>query len=310
MSTNHIAGIYENDTFQEFLVWMQGQGVVGIDNANVEFRMTPQRGLCCYAKKSFVKGENIFIIPQRCILSIADARASDSVNSIWNIASQYGHQELITKECMIWLFMCEQLHSNTSHFGPYLRTLDRERLPSPISWPNEQMECLTGTNLKNTCDNLKARLEEQSRISISIKVPKEAIMYQNNNDLSSTEFTKIFTYENLLWACSHYLSRRYPNHFAISPKNDSDELIINKNNNNINLAKKSTITADDNTIDTDIKHEEGMEEIGALCPLLDILNHNSSQEWLTFETKNNSLYVICNHPIEIGNEIYSNVRIE
>ena len=39
-----------------------------------------------------------------------------------------------------------------------------------------------------------------------------------------------------------------------------------------------------------------MQNLGIMVPLLDILNHDSSQEWLRFEVKNEALQVICNVP--------------
>ncbi len=42
--------------------------------------------------------------------------------------------------------------------------------------------------------------------------------------------------------------------------------------------------------------EYGMQNLGVMVPLLDILNHDSSQEWLRFEVKDEALQVICNVP--------------
>ena len=109
------------------------------------------------------------------------------------------------------------------------------------------------------------------------------MLHETRACLSSTSSADSFpesTYSlsNLLWARGHYLSRRYPEHFACT----STDFV----NNACQLPK-----------------EPGVEENGALVPLLDVLNHKNTvggMEWLSFSGEEDSEYltVSTNFPIK------------
>ena len=60
--------------------------------------------------------------------------------------------------------------------------------------------------------------------------------------------------------------------------------------------------------------DKGLENLGIMVPALDIINHNSEQEWLTLERSDSNsdsdsdsaLKVICNVPRSKGEELFSN----
>eukprot|EP01034_Spumella_vulgaris_P034158 gene34158-42118_t len=88
-----------------------------------------------------------------------------------------------------------------------------------------------------------------------------------------------------MWARGHYLARRYPGEFAIQSALKP-------------VKEGSKIPADG--------REPGLENLGSLVPLLDILNHNSDEDWLRLEVYSDALYVKCNHTMEKGSELFSN----
>lgn len=82
----------------------------------------------------------------------------------------------------------------------------------------------------------------------------------------------------LKWAKGHYISRRYPNKYSLG-------------------------------LHTDISHlptEATLDSIGALVPLLDILNHKPGGEWLSLVVHNNKLEVRTMAQVAAGDEIFSN----
>ena len=67
------------------------------------------------------------------------------------------------------------------------------------------------------------------------------------------------------------MSRRYPGRFALQPSADSM---------------------------LDPRKESLGDNLGAFVPLLDILNHDDSEEWLKLEVVDNDLLILCNHPVK------------
>lgn len=142
------------------------------------------------------------------------------------------------------------------HFGSYLRTLD-SHTPNLLSWSQFFYNALEGTNLHSSIASTRSSLEEK------IEFVKACLDHSNISATTST------IAKNINWAYGHYVSRRYPDKFS-TLGNQSNELTEGR--------------------------EEGMGEVGSMCPLLDILNHQSGTAWLKLEARSGSLHVICNHP--------------
>ena len=83
----------------------------------------------------------------------------------------------------------------------------------------------------------------------------------NNKDVSFLHINKT-NMNTLIWARGHYLSRRYPSRFG------GDK----ESNQNCHC-----LASDARELD--------MDNLGALVPLLDILNHDDKQDYLTFDVR-------------------------
>ena len=177
--------------------WLIKNQFYGIDDASVHFKESPGSGLGCFASKDFDIGDLIFRIPQDCIISIRDAISTPSGTMLKSIASQYGQSKRLSAELMIWIFMCEQLYQQGSHFGPYLRSLDQTNFPSVALWPHNLKESLAGTNIVASIDHVDQNLKDKIAFIDEI----------NRLSDSTVESLRSIDIQTLSWAFSHYVSR-------------------------------------------------------------------------------------------------------
>lgn len=257
----------------DLLSWLKDHGTTGLDH--IEFKPSNRAGLGCFAKKTFEVGDNLFVIPHNCILTFGKVLESSSIQILCQEASRKGLEEGLTAELLVWLYMCEEINNSSSHFGPYLRSLDRQNLPTMARWGKSLLEALAGTNLAASIADIFPSIANKllllSRIAESPSTETKPL----------SNIRTVATDDTLLWARSHYLSRRYPARFGGDEESYVDRL-------------------------QQCSREVGLANMGCLCPLLDILNHKSDVEWLRFQVTQDALQVICNHRIEEGNELYSN----
>ena len=255
----------------------------------VEFKCDSVKGLGCFAKTDFAVGDILFTIPRKCIIGYNTAKFNELLqelrslfqelqsNSSFQLASSW------SCEFVIFLYMIEQIYDANEDIcfhKPYLCSLEYENIPGILSWSTDLKECFLGTNLKPTLDNtelnlihklellkqLIARYEEKSTTPNSSNVLEKYLAMLKQVDIKS-----------LTWAWSHYLSRRYPGNFAPSNSSSRNEQL--------------SVVLNDG-------REEGLANLGSLVPLLDILNHDYSENWLTFQINEEELLVICNHPVQ------------
>lgn len=271
-----------------------------IPSNNIEIKYSSGKGLGVFAVKDFDVGEVVFSIPRTCIIGIDNALASNSVQVAIAAAELLNVNNVITVELLIWLFMCEQQHNAFSHFFPYLTTLDNNDLPTPLVWDHQLLKALDGSNIESALkksferiqiycdffDTVRHALENRYQELESIVLRANDVLNRDHNKkrfrttekLSFNE--SVFNRHSILWARSHYLSRRYPGKLALISKHRN----VNK-----------------------FKREEGMGlNYGAMCPLLDLLNHNSSNNWLNLVEEDELLKVVCNVRIQLGDEIFYN----
>ena len=79
-----------------------------------------------------------------------------------------------------------------------------------------------------------------------------------------------FDLNALKWAKGHYISRRYPNKYSLGKKRDYSEFA----------------------------RERGLDAVGALIPLLDLLNHKPGEQRLEFEVSNGQFHVRTHIPVQ------------
>jgi hypothetical protein len=270
------------------LAWLRRNGAYGTTEESIRIAYSNGKGLGVFASKDFAAGDVIFTIPRKCIIGIGDALSSKIVQIMKNREGGSASNQ-ITDELAIWMFMAEARAHQQSHFHPYLRTLDYETLPSILEWDSELLSALAGTNLYASIQSARERVNLYREIVDSINAQAlslDSSSFQSpgkkrqRSDLN-VEADRIgggTNMRDLLWARSHYMSRRYLGEFPSSYD-----------------AKY-----------TPSKQESDLGNLGSMCPLLDILNHNSSQDWLELVINGDFLVVKANVSISSGSEIFYN----
>jgi hypothetical protein len=186
-----------------------------------------------------------------------------------------GELALITSEFLIWMNMIEQFNNKRSKFHAYLNSLDVVS-PSILSWDASFLTALSGTNLGNSLMSASIRLRSQHNLLAKLR--------SFNSEIGESLIPEeTYTWDALCWARGHYLARRYPGHFSTG---DSECY---------------TSPFDDalDTLAQEIQGEPGLEKLGSLVPILDILNHNHDRDWLSLviNAEEHMLYVNCNYPV-------------
>jgi hypothetical protein len=188
-----------------------------------------------------------------------------------------------TAELHIFLYMIEQLLDVTGYHHSYILSLSESQLPNILAWPIQLRYSVEGTNLMSSIQKVEQNLLE--KLNFIQKVIQYRDLNEKNyvtetiNEKKSLDTLRSITYDKLLWAWSHYVSRRYPEKFGLQDMFENQDI-------NIDIIR--------------CKNEASLQNLGSLCPLLDILNHDESKDWLRLEvnTNNNQLYVICNYPVQ------------
>lgn len=287
-TNSSVSTTHTGQTLQNLLNWLKTCGTLGLEDGRFHFQNSVDEcggSLGGFAARNFAIGDVLFSIPLSCLVSISNTNDSKLTKLVRDAALAFGDSKMVTSELLIWLFMIQQLTDSDGHFHAFVRSLD-SLSPSPLSWPDNLTATLLGTNM-STMTNSSSSVERHSQFLDDVRIWAS----ENGRDCSLVDANS-FNITSLIWARGHYLARRYPGTFSSS---ESYEKSLMPN------------TPDAEQIDTSSDgREQGMMNLGALVPLLDILNHNPEREWLTFKVSDGFLHVICNHPIEKGSEIYSN----
>lgn len=276
-------------SLSNLLDWLLHNGAKGLDIGRFCFKGSDDEcggSLGGFAAREYLIGEVLFSIPLSCILSLSNTNDSQITGLIREAAKALGDTKLVTSELLIWLTMIQGQTDNRSFFHPFLRSLDQQS-PSPLSWPKDLAATLEGTNMSTMTTSFSS-IEKHAHFltearSWALKVGKDC----------SCICAESFNLESLIWARGHYLARRYPGSFNSAA---SYEKSLGENEGD----------TDGHLLLSEDGRERGMMNLGALVPLLDILNHNPDREWLKFEVKTGYLSVICNYDIKEGSEIFSN----
>jgi hypothetical protein len=261
---------------QGLFEWLASSGCIGLNGLRIapttDASTGASTGIGCFAKKDFAVGELLFEVPQRCIFGVYEAEEHrELVSAIRSFASLQGKDALVTAELMIWVEMCRQRTQPSQPYFPYFNSLSAQD-PTVFSWSEELRDTIVGTNLGASIGpRVRDRLVDQSKLLEGFigDINSRPSVYSSDAKLLIPP-AGTWSVENLTWARGHYLSRRYPGKFCqraeeISPAHN---------------------------------REHGFQSLGALVPLLDILNHKPGGQWLTFVPTQTSLSVVCNHPIK------------
>ena len=293
------------------LEWLtkNDQSQLSFELTRVEFRTDSVKGLSCFAKVDFNQGDIIFSIPRKCIICYNNSKHSELPNFVTKLCLDHEVKTVLTSEFIIFLHMIDNMFDRESFYGPYLRSLEYENVSSILNWPDHFKECLNGTNLGSSIKKVEENLNNKL-----LFIEKLIVRYTDLDNSSKTPQTEklVMTLQKinkhvLTWAWFHYLSRRYPGEFGYENNNVLPSSPNNNtNNNNMIVSSMSSLPSsygkniNSNYSFLDVLHgrEADLENLGCLVPLLDILNHDTSQDWLKFNITTNELQVICNHPVK------------
>lgn len=260
--------------------WFLENKVVGLGRVDFRYSKSDCGGsLGCFARDTIRVGETIFIIPQTCILGISNATGTLLSIFLRRTVLKHSLSHKITSELLIWLHMIEQRSFRDGSLNVYLNSLD-VMSPSPVSWNSRLLEALQGTNLGKSIEESRESLIKHMEFLDTVRKcePTQAAILLPPD---------IFTLDALIWAKGHYLARRYPGDFSLKHVSHSSS---GSDSSSKTMSPSSSFAND--------HREPGLQNLGSMVPLLDILNHNDEHDWLKLEVYNNCLYVKCNHKVE------------
>ena len=267
------------DNLNDLLSWLKAHYAKGFEENNVSFEYTQLSGLGCLAKRSYSIDDIIFTIPRNIIIGYNTASSTPLGFFLTSLSDlDPSTKSNLTCELIIFIEMIYNLKQTDSYYHSYITTLDYKTLPSILSWPPDLQQCLLGTNLGHSLTNASMNIKDKlAYIKHLISLYKPDVSGNPVNTVQNNKFIEILSSIDeymLTWAWSHYLSRRYPGHFAPTGGESAES----------SQAPLHTREAD-------------FGNLGSLVPLLDILNHNSDHEYLRFEVTEANLLVICNRPV-------------
>lgn len=283
------------DSIEQLLKWLtdniNDENYRNLLKDNIYFDDIENKGLGCFAAKDFKSGDILFAIPKTCILSFSEVMSSETISQILSLSKNLDEelQKEITCEFLIWIFMIEQRFNNEEDnhkkFYLYMNSFDTVII-TPECWGTEYLDILSNTNLGKSCSDVTLMLYRKTS---TVEKLRELYARKQLIDLKSNKRPRsddkllpdyIFNHRSLAWARSHYISRRYPYLFPETSQ-ESYGLVL---------------------------REENFGNIGSLCPVLDILNHDDRQDYLDLTIDSSGNYFIISTKINIvkGQEIYSN----
>ena len=285
------------------LKWLTLHDASGFSKDEVQFNFDLSKGVSCIAAKNYNEGDIIFSIPRKCLIGLKVASSNASLLGFVRKVAKAADidQSILTSEFAIFLYMIEQLYQQSSFHHAYFQSLSTSNIPNIMAWPEELQNCFVGTNI---CDNIsKADTNLESKLIFL----KDIIRFVDLNIgemkwkgepsyIQHLEVLRAINKRTLLWAWSHYLSRRYPGHFS------DDTCFTSATSTSATSVASSTTTAlaatgmNSDELSTTYR-EDGFGNIGTLVPLLDILNHNTDHDWLRFALDPEMLHVVCNYPV-------------
>jgi len=259
--------------------WFAESGFLGLEHLEFKLSTRCNNSLGCFAKKSFELNDVLFSIPQKHTVNIYDILSTPLSTFIIEQSRLYKLLDICTIEFLFWLHMIAERATNKDNI--YIQSLSSNS-PFLNQWDSNLLSLIEHTNLFKSIQHMDIRIQQYLTFFQHLyqEIPEQAIMM-----LPPDCFNHPHAF---YWAIGHYLSRRYPSQYAID---------TNKSTTGIDLSV--------------LKQEDNLGQVGALVPLLDILNHQNDHEYLRYEYNNHNGYlqVICNHPIAQGDELYSNYGI-
>lgn len=242
----------------------------------ISFAQSTLGSLGCFADKRFEVGDLMFTVPKQCLFGIENVEGSGLARFLVQEAEALGQAERCTAELLLWISMILAKHTPSALHYACMNSLDACS-PSLLSWPSDLLGALRGSNLGSSLHTLSCSLEQKAALlqAIYSRCPAAAQAQGLTEGMCSAD--------ELRWAAGHYLSRRYPGKYQqpSSSSSSSSSLLLQH-------------------------REAGIGNMGVLVPLLDILNHNDQQDWLSLQLSAEGLQVICKYPRDKGEELFSN----
>ncbi|RYY84349.1 hypothetical protein EON63_09450, partial [archaeon] len=188
--------------------WLQAHNVA---LTGLEFKPSKQcdNTMGAFATQPFAQGNLLFFVPKECIFGPAQYANTPLSRFLDHQASLLGVPEQVTVELLIWVHMLASKEGVSMGIGytPYMQSLS-DISPSLLNYPVDLLSTLNHTNLGASLNKLRHLLSQKTALLSKIRNSNST----EANGLGLTEF--VCSEEGLIWACGHYLSRRYPLHFS------------------------------------------------------------------------------------------------
>lgn len=273
----------KQDALEALKAWFNERKFQGVSNLDFDLSESCGNSLGAFAKKTFKAGDLLFTVPADAMISMRDVAKSSVVQFTLSALETRDELKSISVEFCLWLFLIEAKFDSHSRFHTYLQSLSDES-PSILSWEPTIQNLLNDTNLSSSLQSLKTALEGYSQVLDNLR--------STNTTAKDHLPVEQYNFNNLLWAAGHYLSRRYPFHFASQ--------------------EESTLPAQF----VSLERLPGLGNLGTLVPCLDILNHSHQKEYLEFDVtsaasitatiQEGDLQVKSKVDVAPGQELFSN----
>ena len=228
----------------EFVAWLRKHGV---DLARIDLVPAPS-GLSwgAFAARDLPAGTACATIPLTLALTEVDAVASRTAIDAKSLGLAPSTRTLTYVEMVL------QRADRSSHFGPYLRAIP-VRHTDPVSWPEEGLQMLRGSNL----------LPATRRVLAELRVAYDALVPALCRFDPARYPVAVLEYSQFLWAHSSFVSRAFP----LTP-DSSGQLRLS--------AGASTEDTLGSVLPLDRPTASPARRQQCLLPLLDMFNHRNS----------------------------------
>jgi len=268
----------EGAHLSELLDGLQKSGAVGLENLRFGPSAACGGSLGCFGLKAFAVGDVMFSIPQDRLFGLHQSSSTPQALALRSFAAEVlGDARLVTSELLIWLHMIQSREDSQNPHYSYFNSLDKTS-PSPLSWPEDlHGTALAETNLALFLVDVRASLVQHCEL---ISAAHAHFAFKGDSATAKFLDPSINSFDNLLWARGHYLARRYPGRHAVDHSERPADCVDGR--------------------------EVGLEDLGVLVPVLDILNHSDTHEYLKLRVVNGSLEIVCHQATLAGEELFSN----
>ena len=271
-----------SDATSDLCSWLSESGAV-LDGVSIAPSSAEHGGTGVYTTRKFKAGEQLFRIPESCVLSAKVARESALGRMVQKKAAKWltseNDQQLLRDPCwldgrvILWIYVAVGHCDHTNPFHAYLRSLP-PKSPDPCCWPRSLRDELTSTPA--------GAAVEESRAYVSAIWSKLVCRLPEALGPQLVPTGSLSSLAELFWARGMCVSRAFPEVLAagahgVAPPSDVDKAG--------RVVLRQTADGTDGTV----QYAHGFGGGGGsgasggggggscLLPLFDVLNHRDGQ---------------------------------